>query len=136
MVKLNTYENLFVQMIDLMEFSLNKYEDGYGVINQQCANLGDIENDRFENATSLIDRLSVYINDYIIEDLEDGLSDIGVDVKYNNYKELLELSRKNIDIDGGYGFDIDLLDMILNHGDEIDIEKAYQYIVEEDEERK
>lgn len=134
MVKLNTYENLFVQMIDLMEFSLNKYEDGYGVINQQCANLGDIENDRFENATSLIDRLSVYINDYIIEDLEDGLSYIGVDVKYNNYKELLELSRKHIS--GLYAFDIDLLDMTLNHCDEIDIEKAYQYIVEEDEDRK
>lgn len=134
MVKLNTYENLFVQMIDLMEFSLNKYEDGYGVINQQCANLGDIENDRFENATDLIDRLSTYIHDYIIEDLEDGLSYIGVDVKYNNYKELLELSRKHIS--GLYAFDIDVLDMTLNHCDEIDIEKAYQYIVEEDEDRK
>lgn len=134
MVELNTYENLFVQMIDLMEFSLNKYEDGYGVIDQQYANLGDIESDRFENAMGLIDRLSVYIHDYIIEDLEDGLSDIGVDVKYNNYKELLELSRKHIS--GVYDFDIDLLDMILNHCDEIDIGKAYQYIVEEDEDRR
>ena len=130
MVELNTWENLFVQMIDLMEFSLDKYEDGYGLIDLQGADLGDIESDRFENAMGIIDRLDTYIGDYIIKDLEDGLSDRGVEVKYNNCEELLELSRKNIG--GEYDFDIDLLDMIVNHTDDIDIEKVYLYLVGKD----
>lgn len=134
MAELNTWENLFVQMIDLMEFSLNKYEDGYGLIDLPGANWGDIESDRFDNAMGIVDRLNIYIHDYIIEDLEDGLSDRGVEVKYNNCEELLELSRKHIG--GEYDFDIDLLDMILNHFDEIDIEKVYQYFVGEEGERK
>jgi len=127
MVELNTWENLFVQMIDLMEFSLDKYEDGYGLIDLQGGYFGDIGEDRFENAIGVIDRLDTYIGDYIIEDLEDGLRDRGVEVKYKDCEELLELSRKHIG--GEYDFDIDLLDMLLNHPDDIDIEKVYSYIV-------
>lgn len=53
------YETAFAEMLDTMEFSLVKYEDGsFGLHDYTGANLGNIEGDRFDNATEIIDRLT------------------------------------------------------------------------------
>lgn len=50
MDKKNRYETLFEEFMDLTEFTLIKYKDGWGLHDRQGGNLGDIESDRFENA--------------------------------------------------------------------------------------
>lgn len=48
------------------------YDDGeIALIDLQCANLGNIESERFskDNLSSIIDRLDIYCKDYIFDDL-------------------------------------------------------------------
>ena len=68
---LNEHETTFSEMLGIMEFELNKYHDGYGLVDCQGGNLGNIESDRFVTASDIIDRLDHYINDYYFNDLEE-----------------------------------------------------------------
>lgn len=70
------------------DFALAKYEDGYGVVDLQGADLGDIESERFDTLAGIIYRFfdSVYIPDYIDNPLrEDGYE--GEDDYYENQYE-------------------------------------------------
>ena len=113
----NTYEKLFDEFLDLTEFRLLKHKDGiFSLEDLQCANLGNIEDDRFETASEVLDRMDVYIKDYLIVDIEDALDEksIGIDCdweEYGKYRDSLP----------DYKFDFDLLDMIVNHSDEVDL---------------
>lgn len=130
----NKYETLFDQFLDLTEFSLvrhqndyNKYTDEYGhwsLIDIQGADLGHIEGDRFESAVQILDRMDIYIQDYLIESIEDILEDeFDVDISnYSSWSDLLELARKYLSYD--YGWSVDVLDMIVNHHNEINLENC------------
>lgn len=122
----NTYEKLFDEFLNLTEFSLLKHRTesddadvGAGLFSlkdRQCANLGDIESERFETAAQILDRMDVYIQDYLIVDIEDALDEKSIEIdcdweEYGQYRDLIP----------DYKFDFDLLDMILNHPDEIDL---------------
>ena len=61
--------------LGFFDFKLEKYKDGYGVVDLQGANLGNIEEQRFDTLSEIVYRFfdSIYIPDYIDEDLrEDG----------------------------------------------------------------
>lgn len=71
------------EFLDYFDFSYNKiqndFEDPenddegevYALIDNQHANLGGIENERFSNIPAIIDRLDIYYVDYIYRDLEE-----------------------------------------------------------------
>lgn len=140
MKKKNKWEELFEQYMDLTEFTLIKYSDGWGICDRQGANLGDIESDRFENAADIFDRMDAYIEDYFFTDLENELDAYEVDMEdrkfpWNAYEWLrlrndVEFYNKNKKYFDDHGFDFDVLDMIANHADEIDLENVY-YEMEE-----
>ena len=113
----NTYEKLFNEFLDLTEFRLLKHKDGtFSLEDQQCANLGDIEDDRFASASEILDRMDVYIQDYLVVDIEDALDEesIAIDCDWEEY-------GKYRDLIPDYRFDFDLLDMIVNHSNEVDL---------------
>lgn len=71
------YEKAFAEMLDFMEFSLVKYEDGsFGLHDYQDANLGNIEEDRFENAAEIIERFTynTYFEDYFFDNAVNDIS--------------------------------------------------------------
>jgi hypothetical protein len=113
----NTYEKLFDEFLDLTEFRLVKHKDGmFSLEDRQCANLGDIEEDRFTSASEILDRMDVYIQDYLIADIEDALDEKSIEIdcdweEYGKYRDLIP----------DYKFDFDLLDMIVNHSDKVDL---------------
>lgn len=113
----NTYEELFDEFLALTEFRLLKHKDGtFSLEDRQCANLGDIEDDRFETASEVLDRMDIYIQDYLIRDIEDALDEKSIEIdcvweEYGKYRDVIP----------DYKFDFDLLDMIINHPDEIDL---------------
>ena len=127
----NKYEKLFDEFLDFTEFILvrhqndyNKYTDEYGhwsLIDSQGANLGDIESDRFKNARDILDRMDIYIHNYIIEDLEDCLDEAGYDYYTVNYQWLIEYCRDKLPKNQ---WELDVLDMICNHFDEISLENC------------
>ena len=113
----NTYEKLFDEFLNITEFRLLKHKDGtFSLEDQQCANLGDIEDDRFETASEVLDRMDVYIQDYLVVDIEDALDEesIAIDCDWKEY-------GKYRDLIPDYRFDFDLLDMIVNHSNEVDL---------------
>ena len=113
----NTYEELFDAFLNITEFRLLKHNDGtFSLEDRQCANLGDIEDDRFETASEVLDRMDVYIQDYLAAGIEDALDEKSIEIdcdwkEYGKYRDLIP----------DYRFDFDLLDMIVNHSNEVDL---------------
>ena len=113
----NTYEELFDAFLNITEFRLLKHNDGtFSLEDRQCANLGDIENNRFETASEVLDRMDVYIQGYLAAGIEDALDEESITIdcdwkEYGKYRDFLP----------DYGFDFDLLDMIVNHSNEVDL---------------
>ena len=123
MNKRNRWEELFGELLDLIEFRLIKYPDGWGLVDRQGANLGDIESDRFDSSVTLIDRLEVYVRDYIVSDIEEDC-DCG---EYHDWSELLEFAKETMapeDLER-YHFDLEILDMICNHPSEVNLENCF-----------
>ena len=114
----NTYERHFEEFLDLTEFRLLKHNDGtFSLEDQQCANLGDIEDDRFASASEILDRMDVYIQDYIVEALSDVIDEAGINLEEDTWEGLLEYRDKVPEAD----WDFDVLDMIINHSNEVDL---------------
>ena len=113
----NTYEELFDEVLALTEFRLLKHKDGtFSLEDRQRANLGNIEDDRFETAPEVLDRMDVYIQDYLMAGIEDALDEKSIEIdcdwkEYGKYRDLIP----------DYEFDFDLLDMIVNHSNEVDL---------------
>lgn len=122
MSKKNRWEELFDSFLSTVEFRLVKYPNGWGLVDRQGANLGDIESDRFNSAAPLIGRLEVYVQDYIISDI---VEDSGC-LSYETWSELLEFARNNMaeeDLER-YHLDLEILDMICNHPKEVNLENC------------
>ena len=113
----NTYEKLFDEFLIITDFQLLKHKDGeFSLKDRQLANLGDIEDDRFTSASEILDRMDIYIQDYLIRDIEDALDEKSIEInrawkEYEQYRDLIP----------DYKFDFDLLDMIINHPDKVDL---------------
>lgn len=117
----NKYEILFDDMLELMEFELIKYPNNWGLIDKQGGNLGNIESDRFEDAFQIIDRLDLYIDDYLARSIKECL-DINDDFSWS------EIAHKYInhpELAGESYYDIQMLDMICHHGGDIDLNHCY-----------
>ncbi len=128
---------VFAAMLDLMEFDLVKYEDGYGLIDLQGANLCGIESDRFKTAEQIIERLDVYLNDYYFEVLENEAEEYGL------YDAAREAMKDQATTEEGWVWfahswkgdqevdkfvqdhqhDFDVMDMIVNHLAEVDLDE-------------
>lgn len=123
----NAYEKLFDEFLNLTEFGLLKHRTesddpdvGVGLFSledHQYANLGDIESERFETAAQILDRMDVYIQDYIVESLSDVLDEAGINLEEDTWEGLLEYRDKVPEAE----WDFDVLDMIINHPDKIDL---------------
>lgn len=129
----NEWEAYFEGWLELTEFTLIKHKDGWGLYDRQGGNLGDIESDRFESAEEIFDRMDAYINDYLFEDLENELEAYDVNMEGREIPwsaaEWLEL-RREISDDNQKFFDehkweFSVLETIVNHTDEINLENVY-----------
>lgn len=124
----NKWEKLFDEFMDLIEFTLIKYPPSeehpapyiWGVIDGQGANLGDIQSDRFAAAETILDRMDSYINDYIVNAIENCLDEKGLLPKYeyDGWDDLLYSAR---DLLPDNQWDFDVLEMIIEHYDEINL---------------
>lgn len=119
----NEYEILFDDFLDIIEFDLIKYKDGWGVIDRQGANIGNIESERFEDACQLIDRLDSYIDDYLVTPIEDCLK---LDKPCLFWADLVTIAKHNGMRDSKH--DVLTLDMICNHSTEVNLENCEYYL--------
>ena len=118
----NKYEELFDEFLNITDFELVKYPDGFGLVDMQCANLGDIEGCRFETAEDVIDRMDVYVNDYLLNDIDGLLSAKNIDVNWPfTCKAYLENAK---DLLPEQSFDFEMLDMICHHMSEVNLENC------------
>lgn len=84
----------------------------------QRANLGNIEYEKFENAIQIIDRLDIYIYDCYIRTIEEKLEDLGVEnCNQMNFNELINKSMdliKSGEMSKEYMGDIEMIQFIDN----------------------
>lgn len=136
----NRWERLFQEFLECVEFALVKYRTTdeeyspwrWGVRDKQYANLGDIESNRFTCAEDILDRMDTYITDYFYADLEDELSAYEVDLEEREIPDgatewlLLRKDAEFVDKNKKYfdnhDWEFEVLDMIVNHVDEINLE--------------
>ncbi len=128
----NKWEKLFDEFLDLTEFTLikhklNDYEYDparWGLIDNQGANLGDIQSDRFVDAADILERMDTYIHDYVITDIEELAEENNIDISdWDGWGwDYLLSYRDKFPQDCQYEFD--LLEMICYHFEEIDLENC------------
>lgn len=147
--EVNKYEDLLSNFLVETEFDLLRFTNGtYGLHDCQGANLGGIEGERFRSAGEMLDRMDIYINDYLLEDLsEAAVNSEGFDASmldkgdtdendgipytcegwadaYNSP----EFMKANPQFAKDYEYDLQLADMIANHAGDIDLAKVADYL--------
>lgn len=131
----NEYEKLFENFLDLTEFTLIKHKDGWGLYDRQGANLGNISDDRFENAAEIFDRMDIYINDYFFNDIEVNI--LEEDETWDNIEDLIGFLGAKLDSDLSEDmrqtieYEYNILCMIAHYAGEIDLENVYYETEEE-----
>ncbi len=125
---MSKYEELFNEVLDIIDFELIKYKNGWVLIDKQLADLGDIESERFDNVVKLVDRLEMYIEDYFVEEIRIEVEELAE----MTWKEIIDTApnKLNQQQSEAYKFNLLVLDMICNHKDEIEFENC-RYTVEE-----
>lgn len=125
---MSKYEELFNEVLDIIDFELIKYKNGWGLIDKQLADLGDIESERFDNVVKLVDRLEMYIEDYFVEEIRIEVEELAE----MTWKEIIDTAPNELNQQQSeaYKFNLLVLDMIRNHKDEIEFENC-RYTVEE-----
>ena len=118
----NQWETLFDQLLNTVEFRLVKYSNGWGLVDKQGANLGEIESDRFDDAAMILDRLDIYIGDYFVDDIRETMGEGASE----DWPQLLQeartaMTQKELEY---HRFDLDVLEMICNHPNEINLENC------------
>lgn len=124
---MNNYTQMFVELLDLMELTLEKDDDGYVVFDNQ---VGSYRHDKavYSNASHIFDDTEAFINDYIVRALEDTEKDlIGTEYDYRDLQDYVNY-LKNTEVYREAKWDVDVLDMICNHSDEINLNEAYNQI--------
>lgn len=125
---MSKYEELFNEVLDIIDFELIKYKNGWVLTDKQLADLGDIESERFDNVVKLVDRLEMYIEDYFVEEIRIEVEELAE----MTWKEIIDTAPNELNQQQSeaYKFNLLVLDMICNHKDEIEFENC-RYTVEE-----
>ena len=119
MKKQNKWEKLFDEFMDLIEMGLIKTNKGYFHLRDYTgANLGNIESENVNSAEWIIERLDNYSYDDIVRSLEECLAEKGYNIDYGNYQDLINYCQDKIPDNK---WDLDVLDMICNHFNDINL---------------
>ncbi len=87
---------MFNTILAIEEFGLIKYKDGtWGLFDGQGANLGDIESDRFNTMTEILERMEIYHIDYF----EESIVEYFEIYNYKDYVDLVNQCREKINND-------------------------------------
>lgn len=95
----------FIDIINFLDFGLKENEDGtFGLKDYQGANLGGIEDEKFESAQDILNRLSeTYFNDYFLNPGEDPKDADSENVKnLNAIHTFIENDSANVDLSKAY----------------------------------
>ena len=126
-----TPTDLFKDYLDLTEFALEKDGDSYRLTDLQGGNLGNIESDRFDSAKEIFDRMDDYIYDYYVRPIEEESENAGFELPDGDLEELVNWYKEHKDEYPEYADDFAVLDMIVNHADEVDLSKAVSHLFDE-----
>mgnify|MGYP001054024852 FL=1 len=128
--KKNDWECLFDQFLETIDFRLVKYPSGWGLMDKQGADLGNIESDRFRNASTIIDRLDIYIKDYFADEIQASMDEYEAE----SLSDLLQEARATMPPETlqYHHYGLAVLDMVCNHPQEIDLENCHFTEEEED----
>lgn len=135
------YSKQFDSMLGDMHYAMEKTDDGsFEVYDTQTRNyVSNGDTNTFENAGEVVNRLSSAVNEVVLGTMQDGLSE-AIDsldkripdpfptsaeelVKYleqDNHRDV-----KNLLLEQGYGKNMEYLDLLANHLDDVKFERLF-----------
>lgn len=122
------YNKIFRDWLDLTEFELVKHGNRYGLRDLQGGNLGDIESERFTEARCILDGMDPYIEDYLVEPIYCCVcpdNEAYPDGDWDRFVDIARQYAREFDIHDS-DYDIEMLDMICNHFEEVNIDEVYE----------
>ena len=126
--KLDYYEHTFITMLETVEFSLDKQENGlYKLIDERGAYLDDEEYELSdcETPSQIIERLDTFLNNYYFDDLERAAEEeFGFDLSGDNApvtaEDWVQFLDEHEAFKTAYPHEYDVMDMIA-HPDEVNL---------------
>lgn len=116
---MNNYTKLFYQLMDLMNITIEKQGNYYLIYDEQ---LGEYKQDKYYNATQILDRLEAFIYDYVVSPLEEEEQEyINTIYEYKNWSDYVDYLKQSSMYDSDCKRDIDCLDMICNYSDKVEL---------------
>lgn len=130
----NHYEELFSQMLNQMDVALIKYgKNAYAL--ESDAYIVDFNGEIFQNTDQIFGRLEDFIDEMFRDDLKREARDYGMtDFQGRTWDEILESvaryrcgTTKERQFVQDHEWEIEILDMLVNHLDEVDINNVNSY---------
>lgn len=130
----NRYEELFSQMLNQMNISLIKYgKNAYTMETEEY--IMDFSGEVFQNVDEVFGRLEEFIDDMFRGDLNREAADYGlIDFQGTTWDEILESvaryrcgTTKERQFVQDHEWEIEVLDMLVNHLDDVDINNLVSY---------
>lgn len=128
---LNDWEKVFIDYLDLTEFELTKDGDDFRLVDKQGGNFFNDEDDIFSTATEIFDRMDIIISDYYInsfEEIFDSCEELQDEEMPFSCEEWLNYISNHSNIFCDYEDDIKVLEMIVYHSDEINLNNVYEWL--------
>ena len=135
------YAELLEDMMSVMDYTIDKNENGeYQIFDQQTETYlinEQYNTDTFRTAEEITDRVSAAISEYVCESMQDAveetLNQLDKDIPEDfpiTAKELDNYIKSNPDVyqslkEAGYDNDIEYLDLLANHLEEVNLEQLF-----------
>lgn len=115
------FKKLALEIIDTEEFEVYKKDNGKLALHDlQGANLGDIQEEEFDDLADIICRLEIYHNDYFEEDLRECIKyEFDNDLYKDDLYKILDYAENNMEEFADYEFDIRALELIYYYFNEL-----------------
>lgn len=127
-VQATRFSKIFKSMLDSVDFALEKYGDGFGLMDLQGANWGDIESDRFKTPSEIVQRLDIYIEDSYNNDLHEEASYYyGDKTLPDSCEDWLSFMDNHSEFKEKYMFEYEVIDMIVNHLEEVNLDEVMNF---------
>lgn len=140
-MKESYYAKQFESMLGDMHYAMKKTDDGsFEVYDTQTRNyISNGETNTFENAGEVVNRLSPAVNEVVLGTMQDGLSEAidSLDKRIldpfpTSAEELMKYLEqdnhqdvKNLLLEQGYGKNMEYLDLLTNHLDDVKFEHLF-----------
>ena len=116
------YQEIFREAVEHMGFSISRNHDGFRLIDNEDANLGNIEEDTFNSASDIVGRLENYFSDYFFDDVQEEaeIDEVAIDTSDYDCQDWIKCFNAHEEFKYSHFFDYEVFKMLDIDPSELD----------------